>query len=145
MSENYPPEPPAQQPYGQQPYGQQPYSRPPYEQQQAYPSQSREPVVHQPQPVYVPVMHGYAPPVVRPTSTMAVVALILGLLWGCGFLSVIGLILNLMSWKETSGGERGGHGIQVAGLVLNSLGTVVLVGWIAFWAVGLVVAASGQA
>ena len=74
----------------------------------------------------------------RPTSTRAVVALVLSLLGGFGFLSVAGLTLNLMSWNETSGGERGGLGIQVVGLILNILGTIWLVGWLAFWAFLLV-------
>lgn len=134
VSENYPSEPPAPHPGGHQPYGPPAYEPPP-----PYP---QTPAVYQPQPV--PTMHGYAPPVVRPTSTKAVAALILGLVWGCGFLSVIGLVLNLTSWKETSSGERGGHGIQVVGLVLNVLGTIVLLGGLAFWIFLLVTSASRE-
>ncbi len=59
-----------------------------------------------------------APPV---TSGRAVAGLVTSLL--C--LGPIALGLSLSAMRETKTGERGGHGIAVAGAIIGGLGTVL--------------------
>lgn len=66
-----------------------------------------------------------APPTVRPTSSWAVAGFICSLLWGFGFLSIVGLFLSGHAWRtETARGLRGGHGLAVAGVILGAVGSV---------------------
>lgn len=78
-------------------------------------------------PNYAQQPYPYPAPLVRPTSTLAVTGFVASLLWGLGFLSVLGLILSLVAMKETGKGIKGGHGFAVAGVILGALGTVGLI------------------
>lgn len=62
---------------------------------------------------------------VVPSSGLAVAGLILALL---GF-SPLGLILSIAAFGKTRTGERGGHGLAVAGAIIGGLGTL---GWFVF-------------
>jgi hypothetical protein len=93
-----------------------PQSPPPYHyppaQQYGYPPQQQ----HYPQPMAV---------VVQPTSSLAVTSLIFGLIGFFGGFCFFGIpcaiavILGHFAIRETRSGERGGHGMAVAGLVLG--------------------------
>ncbi len=83
-------------------------------------------------------MNYYAPVArVVPTSGLAVGGFVLALLG----IAPAGLWLSIAAFKHTRTGERGGHGLAVAGAIIGGLGTVA-------WAfgvlmlVGLVTAAS---
>lgn len=64
----------------------------------------------------------------RPTSTMAVVSLVMsvvGFAFGCcsfGVLSLLAIIFGHLALRETSDERVGGHGMAVAGLLLGYIG-----------------------
>ncbi len=60
-------------------------------------------------------------PLVRPTSGAAVTGFVLALLG----LSLPGLVVAAIATRRTKTGERGGHGLAVAGIVIGAIGTVV--------------------
>lgn len=70
-------------------------------------------------------------PVTTPTSTMAVISFIFGLgaVITFGVTGLPAVLIGHFAWAETSTGDRGGHGLTVAGLFFGYL-TVIL--WIAF-------------
>jgi hypothetical protein len=74
---------------------------------------------------------GYYPRVV-PTSGMAVASLVCSLLglitFGLG--SIPGVFCGLQALPETRSGERGGHGLAIAGLII---GWIQFGGWALFW------------
>jgi hypothetical protein len=75
---------------------------------------------------------------VVPTSGLAVGGFVLALLG----IAPAGLWLSLAAFKHTRSGERGGHGLAVAGAIIGGLGTVAwAIGILMF--VGLLAAASG--
>ena len=87
---------------------------------------------YQYQPVYVA-----APP---PTSGLAVTSLVMGIIgllggWcAFGIPCILAVILGHMATPATRSGERGGHGMAVAGLVLGYLfviPAIVLTFWVA--------------
>ena len=90
---------------------------------------------HQPYPYGGPPPGYYPPAYVRvvPTSGMATASLICGLLGliTFGLLSIAGVICGHIALTETRTGERGGHGLAVAGLIISWLQTG---GWLLFWA-----------
>lgn len=71
--------------------------------------------------------HQPAPPTVRPTSGLAVASLVSGLIGiagGCclfGLPCILAVVLGHMATRETRTGERGGHGMAIAGLILGYL------------------------
>lgn len=75
---------------------------------------------HMPPAQYQPI----APP--KQTSGLAVAGFVCSLLWGFGFLSLIGLVLSLLAMRETNKGRKGGHGLAIAGVVLGALGVIGL-------------------
>jgi hypothetical protein len=72
--------------------------------------------------------YGYPPqpPLVRPTSGLAVTGFICSLLWGFGVLSLLAVVLCGIAMRDTGRGTMGGHGLAVAGLVLGLLGSISL-------------------
>lgn len=75
------------------------------------------------QPTQQPVYYA-APVAIRPTSGLAVAGFICSLLWGFGILSLAGVILCGVAWQRTKTGEKGGHGLAVAGVIIGALGLV---------------------
>lgn len=65
--------------------------------------------------------YGRQPPLIRPTSGLAVGGLVTAIL-GIPFVSIA---LSLMAFKETKTGVKGGHGIAVAGAIIGGMVTVV--------------------
>lgn len=84
--------------------------------------------------------YGQQPPLIRPTSGLAVGGLVTALM-GIPF---VGLALSLMAFKETKTGVKGGHGLAVAGAIVGGLSTA---GWTVFIfliVLGSAVSSSGQ-
>jgi Domain of unknown function (DUF4190) len=78
---------------------------------------------------YPPYAQQYPPqqvPVARPTSGLAVAALVLGILWLWGIGSLLAVIFGHLAMSETRDGRKGGQGLAVAGLVLGWIGVAVL-------------------
>jgi len=63
--------------------------------------------------------YGRPPALIRPTSGLAVGGFVTALLG----ISLVGLILSVMAFKETKTGVKGGHGLAVAGAIIGGLGT----------------------
>lgn len=60
----------------------------------------------------------------KPTSGLAITSLVSSLLWCCGLGSLLAVIFGHSSMGAIRRGERTGHGLAVAGLVLGYLGLV---------------------
>jgi hypothetical protein len=60
--------------------------------------------------------------VARPTSGLAVAALVLGIVWIWGIGSILAVIFGHVALSETRDGRKGGQGLAVAGLVLGWIG-----------------------
>jgi hypothetical protein len=75
---------------------------------------------------------------------MAVASLICSLagLFTLGIGSIPGVILGHMALPETRSGERSGHGLAIAGLII---GYVQIAGWLIFWVFLFLGAAAGAA
>lgn len=56
---------------------------------------------------------------------MAVAALVLGLCWGYGLLSILAIIFGAIGRKQTAERGQGGHGLATAGLILGIVGAVI--------------------
>ncbi|MFG1867471.1 DUF4190 domain-containing protein [Micromonospora arborensis] len=145
----YPTAPHPAQPYGAHPYPEQPYAVPQYPDQpyaaQPYPAQpySAPPYSAPPYPV-APFSPAY-PVVVAapPTSGLAVASLIAGLVGVLGGWCLFGVpciaavILGHMATAATKRGERGGHGIAIAGLILGYIFVIPGVVLTALFGLGL--------
>ena len=94
------------------------------------PPQEYQPV--QQQPAYQQPVYGAVPGVPGPkTNGMAVASLVLGIVSWIPFLwigFIPGLILGFVgkSQIDRSGGEQGGGGLAVAGIVLGLIGSAIL-------------------
>ena len=75
----------------------------------------------------IPVSESQGP---KPTSGLAITSLVCGLLYVCGFGSVMAVIFGHIGLGQTRRGERSGGGLAIAGLVLDYLG---LLGTVAAW------------
>lgn len=73
----------------------------------------------------------YPPPLVRPTSGMAITGFILSIVG----LSLPGLIVSALAVKRTGTGELGGHGFSIAGIVIGIIGTIVWIVLVGGWLV----------
>lgn len=80
------------------------------------------PISEQP---YAPPPYPY--PAGRPTSGLAVAALVLGIVWVWGVGSILAVIFGHVALAETKDGRKGGHGLAIAGLVLGWIGVAGLV------------------
>jgi uncharacterized protein DUF4190 len=58
----------------------------------------------------------------RPTSGLAVAALLLGITWLWGVGSILAVVLAHAALAETGDGRKGGQGLAFAGLVLGWIG-----------------------
>jgi len=105
-------------PYGTQPSGH-PYQAPGH-QSPPYPPQAYQPAPYgyQPVPMYVQT---------PPTSGVATASLVLGIIgmfigWcSFGLPSFIAIATGHTALKETKNGQKGGHGMAIAGLILGYL------------------------
>lgn len=80
-----------------------------------------------------PPPHGYyGPPRVVPTSTAAVVSLVLALvgLVTFGLTCIPAVIAGLSATADTRDGHRQGHGMAVSGIIVGGL---QVAGWALFW------------
>src|SRR5947209_14799553 len=55
---------------------------------------------------------------------LAVAALVCGILWGFGLLSVVALILGIVALGQTKSRAQSGRGMAIAGVVLGGVGIV---------------------
>jgi len=108
-------------------------SYPPYPPPQLPPGQ--QPGV----PTYHVVQHVVAPR--PPASALAITGFIFSLIWGCGVLSVVGLILSLMGLSDTRYGRKGGRGLAIAGVVLGAIGSA----YFAFFGIAWIASLAGAA
>lgn len=124
--------------YGQPPYGGPPPppggAEPPYGSGSYPPYGGGQPPYSGGEPPYNPYgIPGYGGQMPPQTSTMAVIALvlgILGLLTFCmcnGILGLPGLILGIVAMKEikASNGTRTGHGLALAGAITGGIGVAL--------------------
>ncbi|MEU8274898.1 DUF4190 domain-containing protein [Microbispora bryophytorum] len=102
-------------PHPSDPYGTQPSDHP-YQPPQPY--QPVPPYGYQPMPMYVQT---------PPTSGVATASMVLGIIglfigWcSFGLPSFIAVITGHTALRETKNGQKGGHGMAVAGLILGYL------------------------
>lgn len=78
---------------------------------------------------------GWYPPA-PPTSTLAVVSLVFGILWLFWIGSLVAVISGHYALKECREKGLGGNGLAVAGLILGYIGLAALVVPLTFAAVG---------
>ncbi|TQS29116.1 DUF4190 domain-containing protein [Microbispora sp. KK1-11] len=106
-------------PYPSDPYGTQPSGHP-YQAPQPYPPQPYQsaPYGYQPMPMFVQT---------PPTSGVATASMVLGIIgvligWCTfGLPCFIAIATGHQALKETKNGQKGGHGMAVAGLILGYL------------------------
>ena len=113
------------QPYGQQPYdpnayGQQPYPRPGYDQ---------NPYGAYPQPGYAQPYPGYGQPYPAPrgTNTMAILALVFGIL-----VAPLGLVFGFVARSQIKKTGEDGDGLALAGIIIGGIFTLLFIAYIVF-------------
>jgi hypothetical protein len=124
-----------QQGYGQPAYAQpapQPYGQPAYGQQHGY----GQPTYGQPVPGYGPPP-GYAPQYMRPTNTMAILALVMAFVF-----APVGLILGIVARRQIRQTGEQGDGLALAGIIVGGLFTAFFVLMFLFMFVAFAGAAS---
>jgi hypothetical protein len=119
-------------PYGQQAYGQQPYPGTGYEQGQygaypqgGYPQQPQGGYPQQPQ-----AYPGYAQPsypASRGTNTMAILALVFGIL-----VAPLGLIFGFVARSQIKKTGEDGDGLALAGIIIGGIFTLLFIAYIVF-------------
>ncbi len=80
---------------------------------------------HQPEPPHYPPYRqppGYWYPPAPPTSALAVVSLVFGILWLFWVGSLVAIITGHLALRECREQGLGGNGLAVAGLVLGYIG-----------------------
>ena len=119
------PPPPAGPPPGSPgPYGQPGYAQPGYA-QPAYAQQGYA------QPGYAPPGYpppGYPPVYVRPTNTMAILALVMAFVF-----APAGLILGIVARKQIRETGEDGDGLALAGIIVGGIVTAIFVFFIVLW------------
>jgi hypothetical protein len=114
-----PPGPP--RPYGQPAYPQPQYGPPGY------------PPSGYPQPGYPPPGYGapgFPPVYVRPTNTMAILALVMAFVF-----APAGLILGIVARKQIRETGEDGDGLALAGIIVGGIVTAIFVLFIVLWIV----------
>ena len=119
MTEPEGPTPPPSPQHGQQPpppgpqpqYGQPGYGQPPYGQQYG------QPYGQQP----YPPPYGYAAPV-RPTNTMAIIALVMAFVF-----APVGLVLGFIARRQIRETGEEGDGLALAGIIIGGIFTALYV------------------
>jgi Domain of unknown function (DUF4190) len=110
----YAPPGPAQPAYAQPGYGQPGYAQPGY------------PPPGYPPPGYGPP--GYPPVYVRPTNTMAILALVMAFVF-----APAGLILGIVARKQIRETGEDGDGLALAGIIVGGIVTAIFVFFIVLW------------
>ena len=151
----YPPPQQQQQGYGQAPYGQQPYdpnayaqqqpydpnayAQPPYDpnanpygQQQPYPGTApydQNPYGAYPQTGYPQPYPGYGQPypAARGTNTMAILALVFGIL-----VAPLGLVFGFVARSQIKKTGEDGDGLALAGIIIGGIFTLLFIAYIVF-------------
>jgi hypothetical protein len=147
----YPPPQQQQQGYGPPPYGQQPYDpnaygQPPYDPnaygqqpydpnaygQQPYPAAGpyeQDPYGAYPQPGYQQPYPGYGQPypASRGTNTMAILALVFGIL-----VAPLGLVFGFVARSQIKKTGEDGDGLALAGIIIGGIFTLLFIAYIVF-------------
>src|SRR5690242_3376175 len=133
----YPPPQPQQQqgypqsPYAQQPGYEQPYGQQPYAQQQPYaaPYDPNNPYGAYPQPGYAQPYAGYGQPYPAPrgTNTMAILALVFGIL-----VAPLGLVFGFVARSQIKKTGEDGDGLALAGIIIGGIFTLLFIAYIVF-------------
>jgi hypothetical protein len=150
----YPPPQQQQQGYGQAPYGQQPYdpnayaqqpydpnayAQQPYGQpydpnayaQQPYPTgpYDQNPYGAYPQPGYQQPYPGYGQPYPpsRGTNTMAILALVFGIL-----VAPLGLVFGFVARSQIKKTGEDGDGLALAGIIIGGIFTLLFIAYVVF-------------
>jgi hypothetical protein len=138
----YPPPPQQQhQGYGQGPYGQPPYDPNAYGQQpydpnaygqQPYPAAGpyeQNPYGAYPQPGYPQAYAGYGQPypASRGTNTMAILALVFGIL-----VAPLGLVFGFVARSQIKKTGEDGDGLALAGIIIGGIFTLLFIAYIVF-------------
>jgi uncharacterized protein DUF4190 len=76
---------------------------------------------------YPPQPPSYPPPAGSRTNGLAVASLVLGIVWLCGVGSILALIFGFVALGRIKRTGEGGRGLAIAGIVLGSIGAVMLV------------------
>jgi hypothetical protein len=139
LGKNTPPPPPPQQPgYGQpypqpgyeQPYGQQSYDPNAYGQQPyPQPGYDQNPYGAYPQPGYGQPYPGYGQPYPAPrgTNTMAILALVFGIL-----VAPLGLVFGFVARSQIKKTGEDGDGLALAGIIIGGIFTLLFIAYIVF-------------
>jgi Domain of unknown function (DUF4190) len=114
-----PPPPGSPPPYGGQGYAQPRYAPPGY-------PQPGHPQAGYPPPGYG--APGYPPVYVRPTNTMAILALVMAFVF-----APAGLILGIVARKQIRETGEDGDGLALAGIIVGGIVTAIFVLFIVFW------------
>jgi hypothetical protein len=116
-------------PYGQPGYAQPEHAQPGYAQpayaQQGYAQPGYAPPGYPP-PGYGPP--GYPPVYVRPTNTMAILALVMAFVF-----APAGLILGIVARKQIRETGEDGDGLALAGIIVGGIVTAIFVFFIVLW------------
>jgi hypothetical protein len=121
-------QPPGQQGYGQQ-YGQPQGQQPAYGQQPPYGQQYGQQPYGQPAYGQHP---GYPPAYGRPTSTLAILALVLAFVF-----APAGLILGIVARKQIRRTGEQGDGLALAGIIVGGIFTAIFVVLIVIWIIAV--------
>lgn len=116
-----------QQPYGQQLYGQQPYPGSSYDQgaYSGYPQSGGYPQAGgYPQQ---PAAYGQPYPVSRGTNTMAILALVFGIL-----VAPLGLVFGFVARSQIKKTGEDGDGLALAGIIIGGIFTLLIIAYIVF-------------
>jgi hypothetical protein len=131
-----PPQQQQQQGYPQSPYAQpgydQPYGQQPYAQQQPYaaPYDPNNPYGAYPQPGYAQPYAGYGQPpypAPRGTNTMAILALVFGIL-----VAPLGLVFGFVARSQIKKTGEDGDGLALAGIIIGGIFTLLFIAYIVF-------------
>ena len=119
-----PPPPGPPPPYGQPVYGQPVYGQPQYA-PPGYPQPGHSQAGYPPPGYGTP---GYPPVYVRPTNTMAILALVMAFVF-----APAGLILGIVARKQIRETGEDGDGLALAGIIVGGIVTAIFVLFIVFW------------
>lgn len=91
----------------------------------------------QPPPGWQPAQYVLvpAPAPKPPVSGLAVTGFVFSLLFGCGILSAVGLVLSLAGLRATKDGRLSGRGLAIAGVVIGAVGAAFGLLWVVGWIV----------